>query len=89
MKTSNILLRLTDQNFGGLMDWEKQHLYNIQVKLQRKEVSNVNQHIGIRKIELTADSTLSQPNFYFKVNGSPTFAKRCGVTFLRTSSCLE
>ena len=59
----------------------KQHLYNMKVNLKRKEmVSTVSQNFGIRNIRLIADSAVSQPNFYFMVNGIPTFAK--GVNYI-------
>ncbi len=59
----------------------KQNLYELKISLQRKENKcTINRSIGIRKIQLIADSTMAQPNFYFEVNDTPVFAK--GVNYI-------
>jgi len=58
-----------------------QVFYNAKVKLQRKDlIITENQVFGLRSIELIANSSMSQPNFYFRVNDIPTFAK--GVNYI-------
>ena len=90
--SSNVLLKKGEQNLVNHFSlkspklwWPngmgEQYLYDFNAEIQfNNAVSSSGQKLGFKTIYLeTKDSTLS-PNFYFNVNGYPTFAK--GVNYI-------
>jgi beta-mannosidase len=58
-----------------------QKLYNIQVSLSNENyTTNSSKSIGLRTIELITEKDTIGNNFYFKINGIPTFMK--GVNYI-------
>lgn len=58
-----------------------QHFYTVGVSIRRKDFAvQKTQNIGLRTISMVTDSSIEQPNFYFKINGTPTFCK--GVNYI-------
>ena len=90
--SSNVLLKKGEQNLVNHFSlkspklwWPngmgEQYLYDFNAEIQfNNAVSSSGQKLGFKTIYLeTKDSTLS-PNFFFNVNGYPTFAK--GVNYI-------
>lgn len=90
--SSNVLLKKGEQNLVNHFSlknpklwWPngmgEQYLYDFNAEIQfNNAVSSSDQKLGFKTIYLeTKDSTLS-PNFFFNVNGYPTFAK--GVNYI-------
>ena len=59
----------------------EQYMYDVEAQVKRKDcIETKIQKMGLRVIELIADSTVQEPNFFFRINGIPTFAK--GVNYI-------
>ena len=59
----------------------EQYLYDVQLELVNKKNKRLaNQKLGLRTIALEVKDSTQAPNFFFKVNGLPVFAK--GVNYI-------
>ena len=59
----------------------EQYLYDVKVELVNKKNKRLaNQKLGLRTIALEVKDSTQAPNFFFKVNGLPVFAK--GVNYI-------
>ena len=61
----------------------KQNLYDFKAEVEfNNKTIFLNQKLGFKAIYLETKDTLHSPNFFFNVNGYPTFAKEL-ITFLK------